>query len=222
MSKGNESREELARRGLRIVNQVARRRWRHYRRRIDLDELRGIGREALVWVLDHYEPSRGSFEAYARQRIGGAMADEARKRCRRRMRRRPAMAAGQTVDRLARPLRIARRSNGERRTNGSVLSPCRAEWGAVLHRSDVDELAVCSLPDPESCAMTSSLAEGVRGVVRELPTPQREVIERHYFGGEPLGVVGEDLGLSRHAVGRLHRKTLSVVGRRIQGLVEPG
>ena len=84
MTNKSNGRDHLTRRGLRIVNRVARQRWRQYRQRIDLDELRSIGREALVWVLDHYDPDRGCFEGYARHRIGGAMADEARKRGRRR------------------------------------------------------------------------------------------------------------------------------------------
>ena len=220
MKDSNDKREELARRGLRIVNRIARQRWRHYRQRIDLDELRAIGREALVWVLDHYEPDRGSCDSYARHRIGGAMADEARKRCRRRVRRRPTVAAGRSGDRLARPLRVVRRP-GRGRADESGSPRSRAEWGSILNRGDVDEVAMCTLPDPESCAIRRSLAERVRGVVRELPTPQREVIERHYFGGEPLRAVAEDLGLSRHAIGRLHRKSLGVVGRRVQPLVEP-
>ena len=213
-------REGLARRGLRIVNRLARRRWRHYHKRIDLDELRGIGRETLVWVLDHFDPRRGDFDSYARRRIGGAMADEFRKRCRRRVRRRPAMAASLASDRLARPVRHIRRGMRDRRRNESMLTRARDEWGAVLSCHDVDELAMCSLPDPESSTMATSLAERVRGVVQELPKPEREIIERHYFAGEPLQVVAEDLGLSRYAVSRLHRKSLSRVGRRVEPLVE--
>ena len=220
MTNKSNGRDHLTRRGLRIVNRVARQRWRQYRQRIDLDELRSIGREALVWVLEHYDPDRGCFEGYARHRIGGAMADEARKRGRRRLRHRPTVAAGRCADSLARPVRLTRRANRDR-SDVAVSPRSREEWGTVLHRGDVDELAMCTLPDPESCALRSSLAEGVRGVVRGLPRRQREVIERHYFAGQPLVAVAEDLGLSRYAVGRLHRKTLGEMGSRVRPLVEP-
>jgi RNA polymerase sigma factor (sigma-70 family) len=221
VSTHKETNERLAQRGLQIVNAVARRRWRHYRGRIDLDELRGIGREALVWVLDNYDPNRGNFDGYARQRIGGAMADEARKRCRRRIARRPPMAASHPSDRLARPMRQLGRRDRRLRSHNSILSGSGEEWGLVLNRGDVDELAVCALPDPESSAIATHLSERVRGVVRGLPGKERAVIERLYFEGATQRAVAEELGISRHAMHRLHLKTLGEVGRRVKHLIEP-
>jgi len=80
---------------------------------------------------------------------------------------------------------------------------------------------MCKDPDPESSAVAKSVAEHLRGVVDQLPPPQRTLIERHYFAGEPLGRIAEELGISRHAVHRLHRKTLGTVGKRLRALAGP-
>lgn len=207
-------RDALARRGLVLVEAEARRFWYRCRRRIDLDELRSIGREALVHALDNFDPSRGRFEGYALARIRGAMKDEARKRRRRRVRSRPTIAS-------LRPSECAapcRRGLGRQRENRSAAATGahRGEPGTIVPGGDLAEIAMCDQPDPEAAAVARNEAQIVREIVAGLPQRQRRFIERHYFAGEPMGQLRRDFGVSRHALRRLHVGSLDTMGRHLR------
>lgn len=79
---------------------------------------------------------------------------------------------------------------------------------------DGDELTLLELiADDSSLSFIedierAAVCETVRGVVAALPSPLREVIEQHYFGGLTLSEIGEQMQLSTERVRQIRRKAL--------------
>jgi RNA polymerase sigma factor for flagellar operon FliA len=76
---GQESREELIKRGLLVVRRLAFRLARRLPPNVDVGDLIGAGTEGLLKSVDGYDPSTGvRFEGYITQRVRGAIIDELR------------------------------------------------------------------------------------------------------------------------------------------------
>ncbi|MCA9623712.1 MAG: sigma-70 family RNA polymerase sigma factor [Myxococcales bacterium] len=190
-----------------VVADQARRLWRRHHRHIDFEELRGLGLVALLAVLERFDPERGAFEPFVRRRVRGAMLDEIRKRSRRRLKRLPVGAAEGCVE--------TRRRAPERTRERAGLVLLVAEPGTISPSSEIDNLAVAGAHDPEHELLVRRRDDRVREAIAELPPGPRRVVERHYLHGESLATLADGMGVSRHAVGRMHRRGLARLKRRL-------
>ncbi len=64
-------------------------------------------------------------------------------------------------------------------------------------------------PSPEDLAERRQLVARLAHAVAALPARERELIARHYAGGENLAAIGRDFGLSRSWTWRLHERALA-------------
>jgi RNA polymerase sigma factor for flagellar operon FliA len=71
--------------------------------------------------------------------------------------------------------------------------------------------------DPEQALLRAARADALREAVVQLPTEQRALVERHYFGDEPFDRIAEDLGISKSWASRLHAQAIGVLAATLRG-----
>lgn len=76
-----------------------------------------------------------------------------------------------------------------------------------------EELVSRDEPQPE---LESDEIASIRSAMRFLGTREREVVERHFLGGESMGEIGASLGLSRSRVDQVKRDALDRLRRRLR------
>jgi RNA polymerase sigma factor for flagellar operon FliA len=72
---------------------------------------------------------------------------------------------------------------------------------------------------PESLVGELELLTKLRAIIASLPDRERELVERHYFGGETLDAAAASLGLSKSWGSRLHARAIESIGRELRKLV---
>jgi RNA polymerase sigma factor (sigma-70 family) len=70
---------------------------------------------------------------------------------------------------------------------------------------------------PSECAMQNETRLRVVDAVERLPEREREVAVLHFFAGMSLAATAEVLGLTRGAVGNLHRNVMSFLRKNLDG-----
>ena len=173
----------------RVAARMARRAWPY----LEMDDLVGIGAEALLRASAQYDPSHGtSFSTFAYLRVRGAMIDGiglAGRLPRGVVRRRPARPARDTVARVI----------------GLDEGRLRCSAG----RDRVEELI--------AAIDGYRLAQGLDSALASLAESDRQIISRYYFGGDTLDEIARGMDRSRSWASRAHTRALG----RLRAALEP-
>ena len=184
---------------------------------LDIEDLRQTAAEALLQVLDRFDPSRGAaFEAFAARRIAGAVID----------------GIAQTTE-LRRQISTRNRIRAERARSLAPAHPERLSAGDALQAlSDLavdlalgfmlEDAALSGGPEQESRAPNAyeSLAwtdtvKRVTQALERLPEQERTVIRLHYLQGLEFSRVADTLGLSRGRISQIHAAALQRLRTRL-------
>jgi RNA polymerase sigma factor for flagellar operon FliA len=215
--------------GLAIVEYVARRFARELGGTLELDELLGYGRIALLDAARIYNPSRGiPFDAYAAWRIRCALIDVARSSRmalpRRAYQRLRAIEAATLTDEgraeetfSAQPEPSA--PSAARRFAESVAATASAMALAIMPEMAIQgdgERVGIEQSDPEQKLSTAQLNALVLRLIDDLPHDEAQLVRRHYFDDEPFAVVAKDLKISRFWASRLHGRAIVRLNQEIE------
>jgi RNA polymerase sigma factor for flagellar operon FliA len=80
------------------------------------------------------------------------------------------------------------------------------------------EMTGRSSSDPEQEFERAELMHVVSQAIEELPEQERELVRRHYFGGERFDRVAAELGLSKSWASRLHTRAVARLTKRLKQL----
>ena len=183
----------------------------------DGDDLFELGVLGLIDAVDRFDPAKGEFEAYAVQKVRGAVLDGLRKagwipRSARQRAKRIERAISELEGELGRspsesevagrlgvPLDAYRRSLEEVRP---VLVPLRWDDGSL------EDVLGAPGEDPSQEAERREMEEVLADAIRGLPRRQREVVVLYYYEGLTLREIGEVLGVSESRVSQLHSEAI--------------
>ena len=210
-----ECREQLFRRYTPLALGLA---LRHFRRRAtghgDRHDYDHFAFEGLLQALDRFDPLKGvPFDAYARPRIRGSIADglasmseiSTQLRLRRRIERDRLRSLRGDKDAAEAPLTVL----------GDLVGGLAI--GLILERTGM--LAREDEPDPAPSAYETLEARQLMGLlaqeVRRLPKGEAEVISHHYQTGLSFVQIATLLNLSRGRVSQLHHAGLGRLRKRI-------
>ena len=204
------SREQLFLDGLPLVDRVARRLGRQLSGRVGEDDLRSVGRMALLDVVKRFDSTRCSFRSYTLKRVKWAMLDAIRRETHGRCLGLIRAELGPDTERQGdRPAAV--RSLSALKQGRGLIVTFRADVGPVAYRGD----------GPEALAAQSEGAAKVRALLVHLDERQRALVERHYFQGEHFDVIAADLGISKSWASRLHKQALADLASRLSTPTEP-
>ncbi|MEO7329672.1 MAG: sigma-70 family RNA polymerase sigma factor [Minicystis sp.] len=213
---------ELVREGYPVVEKVAKRMAQRLGRFAELDELRSIGRFALVEVARSYDPSKSAFATYAAFKLKWAMFDEVRRATHGRSAA-AKLNAVLAAERLLDDLDTDPPDTGE--------MPSAEDWEARFGEMLDDQAAALAsglaspglldlrdeATSPEEQTSRAEQAALLRGALATLEEPARQLIERHYYGGEQFDAIAEELGISKSWASRIHKKAIGELGKALQG-----
>lgn len=178
----------LAAVGLPIVHRTARRMSWRFGGRIDESELRSLGYQCLLDAVRSFDPARAEFGAYLYARLRWAMLGEARL--------------------FARQARLWRSGidSGAVPTGGTPLSSSSWRFAHAQQHGDDSFTHEASSDqfDPEAQLENKRAHALLRESIAALPPASRELVVRHYFGGEAFNDLAREAGLSRPATCRMH------------------
>lgn len=197
---------------------------------MDRDDLFDLGVMGLIQAVDRFDPSKGTFEAYAIQKVRGAVLDGLRKmgwisrKAQHRARqieeaiselegelgRSP--SEEEVAERLGMPLELYRDALEEVRP---VLMPLRREEGGL------EEVLRAPGEDPSESAERKEVEELLMEAIRSLPKRQREVVVLYYYEGLTLKEIGEALGISDSRVSQLHSEAILRLRARMRRYMVP-
>ena len=161
---------------------------------LEMDDLIAVGVEALLHAAARFDPGRGvAFGTFAYLRVRGAMCE----------------SIG-VVGPLTRGMVRRRPGRPERRTRPSVFRFDERRIGAAQSFSDVEE-------EVTNAVDAAILGPRLSRALDALDQRDRQIILRHYFGGDTLHDIGRDLGRSRSWACRVHARALA----RLRDALEP-
>jgi len=220
--------DEMVETAMAVLDRVASQMARRFGSQLQREDLLSIGHLALMDVLRRYDPDQSALEPYLRARLKWAILDGIRKQ-----------THGRYIKSRAAAMRtsghLTEAKEGEAAPDQGPLS--EASHAVVLRETLRDhalamgvklmvaqtgsETAVAnSSQSPERLTHRRVILDALKQAVDELDdTRQRELIERHYFGGEPLATIGADLGLSKSWASRLHASAVRRLEKRVRALV---
>jgi len=189
----NTQRSRLVEKHLPLVRHVAARMLHRARPYLEMDDLVAIGAEALLRAAERYDESRGvPFGTFSYLRVRGAMCE----------------SIG-VVGPLTRGVVRRRRGRPERRLP-SVFRFDELQMGPCIRGSDMESEIAAAID-------TARLAPRLNDALDSLDQHDRQIILRHYFGGDTLNDIGRDLGRSRSWACRIHSRALD----RLRAALEP-
>ena len=209
------------REGMALVDAVAYRLARRLGPHVELEELRGIGRLALVRVNQSYDPTRSAFASYAAHKLKWAMFDEVRRTTHVRSaaaRLNAVMASERHLDHVAEPDDAGDLSaeGFQSRLTGLLEEQASAlALGLSTSRTDVMGVSDDS-GSPEDVTARAEVAASVLGALSDLPERERALVERHYYGGEAFEAIAEDLGISKSWASRPHERAIATLGKALR------
>ena len=209
------------REGMAVVDAVAYRLARRLGPHVELEELRGIGRLALLRVNQTYDPARSTFAAYAAHKLKWAIFDEVRRTTHARSaaaRLHAVMASERHLEQVADPDEGGDLSaeGFQSRLTGLLEGQAAAlALGLSTSRADVMSVSEDS-GSPEDVTARAEVAASVRGALSDLPERERALVERHYYGGEAFEAIADDLGISKSWASRLHDRAIATLGKALR------
>lgn len=205
---------------------------RRHDKQLELDELIGIGNEALVGAAMRYEPTSGaSFSTYAHYRIRGAMIDALRKinptgrrqaRARVRLEQCQALLARASEDQRARE--AAGRQTIEQRIATARELMRKATMITVV--SECQGAAIDDLEgggegggeaDPEHALLDHESRARASALIDELEQTDRRLVAAIYQTGQTMAQYAAQKGTSSATISRRHAKILERLAKRARG-----
>jgi RNA polymerase sigma factor for flagellar operon FliA len=196
---------------------------RRHSPRIDVDEMIGVGNEALVSAALRYDPSSGaSFSTYAHYRIRGAMLDALRRihpTGRRQARARARLEQVQSLLEQAGEDQRAREQAGRQTLEQriaiarellrkaamvTIVSECQ---GVALDEVDGDDDLEHALLDEESRRRAGALLD-------ELEQTDRRLVAAIYQGGQSMAQYAAQKGTSSATISRRHARIIDRLAKR--------
>ncbi len=196
----NHPQGQLIAAGLPIVHAHVKRMSKRFRGHFEECELTSVGMGALVEALRRFDPSRSQFRSFLIKLLNWRMVSAARKHARR---MRNTKLDRCSVNRQTAPTVIVRVPANKLPTQGTV-------W--------LSTSMVCERDNPEQAAIKRSTRKAVWRAVQRLPQPARQLIERHYFGGERFDLMARELGISKASVSRMHKAATRTLARNLRAL----
>ncbi len=196
-------RRALLRTGVPLVTQVARRMSTYLWHRPPESDLACLGMLTLHDAALRHDPERAAFEPYLVGRLRWAMISDSRRRARRAKLLASSRPPPTTAVLVRRGLGAASPEKGEAQSADD--EPCEPE-----SRDDA-----C----PELAHEWKRWRTELGRALGELPSRMRQVMVRHYFGGERLDAVAGDLGMSKAGVTRLHMSGKRRLAVRLRGML---
>lgn len=196
-------------RALPLLHVVARRLYVSLRQRVDYDELVGIGRLALVELMHQPEARCLPVSTHLRRRLRWAMLDALRKQTHGRQ---SFMSQPLSLEPLG-PVAIAPELSAP---GGRPAVLACSLGGATRVRHVVGGQGGGFTPldpgrTPEAQVLARADRRRLHAAVAALPSPQRKIIEHHYFLDRSLERIADELGMSRSWACRLHTRGLQTL-----------
>jgi RNA polymerase sigma factor for flagellar operon FliA len=177
-----------------LVRQLASRMIVRARPYLEVDDLVAVGVEALLRAAQRFDPERGvAFATFAYLRVRGAMCE----------------SIG-LVAPLTRGVVRRRPGRPERRP---LLQICRFDDERPVQASSGRELG----EQLTGAIDAARLGPRLMSALDTLGQRDRQLILRHYFGGDTLNEIGRDLNRSRSWASRVHSRALA----RLRDALEP-
>ena len=215
--------------GLAIVEYVSRRFARELGGILELEELEGYGRIALLDAARIYDSGRGiPFDAYAAWRIRCALVDVARSSRmalpRRAYQRLRAIEAATRMDEGRAEEAFAAQPEPSAPSAAQRLAESIAATASAMALGIMPEMAIqgdnervgIEHSDPEQKLSRAQLYALVLRLIDELPHDEARIVRRHYFDGVPFAVVAKELKFSRFWASRLHGRAIVHLNREIE------
>ncbi len=173
--------------GMAVVDAVAYRLSRRLGSHVELEELQGIGRLALLRIADSYDPARSTFAAYAAYKLKWAIFDEIRRMTHARSalaRLNAVMASERHLEQAPDPNEASDLSaEGFQSQLTTLLEGQAAALALGLSTSTEDASGAAEdSGTPEEVLSRAEVAASVRGALTTLPERERALVERHYYG----------------------------------------
>jgi RNA polymerase sigma factor for flagellar operon FliA len=208
-----------------LVDLVARQLARRVARTVTLDDLKSFGREGLLQAARTFDPTRGvPFRRWANVRIKGAMIDGVRRwgnLPRRVYRELQGVEAGDRMlaaydeeDAASPPATPEVADSRLSSYLAGIATAIAVGTMVAAPRENVD--ADGRDVTPEDLLGQAELVARVKAIVATLPTQERTLIERHYFGGQTLDDAAASLGLSKSWGSRLHARAIEAIGKELR------
>lgn len=184
-------------------------------RMMPLDELRSLAHDGLLEAMHTYDPARSSTVTYFGRKMRWAILDAARRE--QKMRRlRSRAAAILASERLSEADEDAPDEPGLTEEHHTAVLNDKLHKHAAglvlgLLSGGAGRDAIESTP--EDHATQEQLVRVVRAKIRLLPERERELVERHYFGGEEFDTIATNLGISKSWASRLHAQAIATLGQ---------
>ena len=193
---------------------------------LDLDDLISYGREGLVEAARRFDPSRGvPFASYSYHRIRGAIFDGLRRQgwlTRVEYGHFLSCANSYLMNLGDRDQPGAPRATKEERV--TELASTLEDLAAIFIVS-VASAEEADPPDPHSRDGFAVLADKratreVRRALDRIPERERRILELHYFGELSLKATGQEMGLSKSWISRLHARAVRLMAEELAHLEE--
>jgi RNA polymerase sigma factor for flagellar operon FliA len=169
-----------------LVRHLAARMIQRARPYLEMDDLIAIGTEALLRAFERFDPRRGvSFGTFAYLRVRGAMCE----------------GIG-VVGPVSRGVIRRRKGRPERRALPILFRLDDNNVGPTPRPADLEEELAVAID-------AARLGPRLRGALDTLDERGRQIILRHYFGGDTLNDIGRDMGHSRSWASRMHARALA-------------
>jgi RNA polymerase sigma factor for flagellar operon FliA len=211
--------DRLVREALPVVENVVRWMGRRLGGAVPSEDLRSHAHAALIEAVGSYDPSRSAFSTYVSRKVRWAILDGIK----REGRSRSAVSRARAIEASER-VSLAYAEEPD--------DPCVTE--------EEHEVQLCRLLDDHATALVIGLVTGgaeladaretpeertsraqlcaaLHRAVDTLPERERQIVERHYFGGEPFDEIAGDLGISKSWASRLHAQAISALGSALSG-----
>jgi len=233
---GHDSREVLERfhAALDLVDAIASQLLKKLGSFLELDDLVSFGREGLLDAARRYDERRGvHFRAYAQFRVRGAVYDGVRRTSAlpRGVYRKLASLQAQWLASGGELIYAFSDDDALGRANDVLADhlagmAMAATLGLIAEGDEVALSESREQPlDPEQQLVSAQLRHQIGMQLQTLDAEEREVLQRHYFDGERLEDIANELNVSKSWASRLHTRALSRLAKRLQaesGQVKPG
>ncbi|UQA60033.1 sigma-70 family RNA polymerase sigma factor [Polyangium aurulentum] len=211
--------EGLVREALPVVDNVVRWMGRRLGGTVPPDDLRSHAHAALLEAVMSYDPSRSALSTYVARKVRWAILDGVKREGR-----------GRSAVSRARALEASERVSLAYADEPDEPGVTEDEHEAQLCRLLQDHATAlvvglvtggAELADaretPEERTSRAELCAALHRAVGTLPDRERQIVERHYFGGEPFDEIAVDLGISKSWASRLHAQAISSLGSALSG-----
>ncbi len=206
--------QQLTAVGVPIVHATVRRMVRRFRGHFEESELLSLGMDTLATALIKFDHERGSFEPFLAQRLNWRMLSAARKHARRHRKARRKSAAAQPP--------VCLESHGETTRRCSESTASVAVPLSMLPVGDTVWLSTSLICDeeanPEHWAIRRCTRRALQHALADLPPRPRQLLIRHYFGGERFDLMAREMGISKSSASRMHKAATRALARSLREL----